>query len=88
MVFSQYVGDGARSRLPLEVMRWTLEFFLILAVSRILRRRWPASMRVKQDTTDDYLAAGRGMHPNRQLCPLSAPGIPDTCSSVLSDSST
>ena len=22
-----------------------------------------ASMRVKQDTTDDYLVAGRGMHP-------------------------
>ena len=29
-----------------------------------------ASMRVKQDTTDDYLVAGRGMHP--ALAALSA----------------
>ena len=47
-----------------------------------------ASMRVKQDTTDDYLVAGRGMHPLRlRLYPPSVLGIPDTCSSVSSDSS-
>ena len=33
-----------------------------------------ASMRVKQDTTDDYLVAGRGMHP--ALAALSAVGGP------------
>ena len=43
-----------------------------------------ASMWVKEDTTDDYLVAGRGMHP--ALAALSAVrGIQDTCSSVSSD---
>ena len=47
-----------------------------------------ASMRVKQDTTDDYLVAGRGMHPALAAFQQSARGTLDTCSSVLSDSST
>ena len=40
-----------------------------------------ASMLVKEDTTDDYLVAGRGMHPALILCPQSVLGTPDTCSS-------
>ena len=47
-----------------------------------------ASMRVKQDTTDDYLVAGRGMHPALLHFSAVARGTLATCSSVLSDSST
>ena len=39
-----------------------------------------ASMLVKEDTTDDYLVAGR-MHPALAACPLSVLGTPDSCSS-------
>ena len=44
-----------------------------------------ASMFVKEDTTDDYLVAGRGMHPALAALSLSVLGTQDTCSSVLLD---
>ena len=44
-----------------------------------------ASMWVKEDTTDDYLVAGRGMHPALAALSAVSIGIQDICSSVSSD---
>ena len=69
-LLSQHIGDGAGSHQPLEVTQWTLGFFFVLAFLGFFAGVGLASMRVKQDTTDDYLVAGRGMHP--ALAALSA----------------
>ena len=45
-----------------------------------------ASIRVKKDTTDDYLVAGRGMHPALQHYQQCQHGTLVTCSSDLLDS--
>ena len=45
-----------------------------------------SSIRVKENTTDDYLVAGRGMHPGLAALSLLVPGTVDTCSSGSLDS--
>ena len=60
--------------------------YLISRVHALFAGVGMASIRVKKDTTDDYLVAGRGMHPALADYLLFQLGTLGSCSSDLLDS--